>query len=93
MIRDVPKVNQEEYGYFLEFSIAINSWASDTPPLSLLETNPEATFLITPGLSDNNGQGTMIKNAIPTSGHLCYISKHVDDEKLAMLLQVLEHIN
>ncbi|MFI3254831.1 MAG: hypothetical protein R3Y63_10915 [Eubacteriales bacterium] len=87
------KVNNEEYGYFLESSIAINSWASDRPPLSLLETNPEATFLITPGLSDNEGQGTIIKNAMPTYGRLCYINKDVDDEKLAMILQVLEYIN
>lgn len=87
------KVNNEEYGYFLESSIAINSWASDRPPLSLIETNPDATFLITPGLSDNNGQGTMIKNAMPTYGRLCYISKDVDDEKLAMILQLLEYIN
>lgn len=87
------KVNNEEVGYFLESSIAINSWASDRPPLSLIAENPEATFLITPGLSDNNGQGTMIKNAMPTFGRLCYINKDVDDEKLAMILQVLEYIN
>lgn len=30
---------------------------------------------------------------MPTYGRLCYISKNVDDEKLAMILQVLEHIN
>ncbi len=87
------KINNEEYGYFLESSIAINSWALDRPPLSLLETNPEATFLITPGLSDSQGQGTMVKNSMPTYGRLCFISKNVDDEKLAMILQVLEYIN
>lgn len=86
-------MNNEQYGYFLESSIAINSWASDRPPLSLIEENPTATFLITPGLSDNQGQGTMIKNAMPTFGQLCYISKNVDDEKLALILQVLEYVN
>ncbi|MFI3249613.1 MAG: hypothetical protein R3Y07_01455 [Eubacteriales bacterium] len=85
------KVNNEEVGYFLESSIAINSWASDRPPLSLLQANPDATFLITPGLSDENGQGTMLKNAMPTFGRLCYINKDVDDEKLAMILQILEY--
>ncbi|MFI3231393.1 MAG: hypothetical protein R3Y29_07600 [bacterium] len=87
------KVNNEEVGYFLESSIAINSWASDRPPLTLIEKNPDATFLITPGLSNNDGQGTMIKNAIPTYGRLCYIGKDVDDETLILILQMLEYIN
>lgn len=87
------KVNNEEVGYFLESSIAINSWASDRPPLTLIEENPEATFLITPGLSNNDGQGTMIKNAIPTYGRLCYIGKDVDDDTLILILQMLEYIN
>ncbi len=87
------KVNEEKVGYFPESSIAVNSWAFGRPPLSLLELNPEATFLITPGLSNNQGQGTMIKSAMPTFGALCYVSKHVDDEKLAMILQVLEYTN
>lgn len=80
-------------GYFLESSIALNSWASDRPPLSMAETTPEATFLITPGLSDANGQGTIVKNAMPTQGAFCYISNNVDDEKLAIILQTLEYIN
>lgn len=87
------KINQEQYGYFLESSIAINSWASDRPPLSLIQSNPEATFLITPGLSDNEGNAAIIKNAMPTQGRLCYINKDVDDEKLALILQMLEYIN
>lgn len=87
------KVNNEEVGYFLESSIAVNSWASDRPPLSLLETNPDAKFLITPGLSNNDGYGTIIKNAMPTFGRVCYIGSHVDDEKLILILQMLEHIN
>lgn len=87
------QVNQELCGYFLESSIAVNSWASDRPPLSLLETNPDAKFLITPGLSDEEGNGTMIKNAMPTFGRLCYISDSVDDETLILILQMLEYIN
>lgn len=87
------KVNQGEVGYFLESSIALNSWAFGRPPLSVFDENPDATFLITPGLSDNQGQGTIIKNAMPTFGRLCYISKDVDDEKLALILQVLEYCN
>ncbi len=35
----------------------------------------------------------MIKNAIPTTGNLCYISKAVDDEKLATILQILEYVH
>lgn len=87
------KINQEQYGYFLESSIAINSWALDRPPLSLIQENPNATFLITPGLSDNEGQGTIIKNAMPTFGSLGYVSSNVDDEKLAIILQLLEYVN
>ncbi len=87
------KVNNEEVGYFLESSIAINDWASDRPPLTLIEKNPDATFLITPGLSNADGKGTMIKNAIPTYGRLCYIGKDVDDETLILILQMLEYMN
>ncbi|MFI3175366.1 MAG: hypothetical protein R3Y53_09265 [Bacillota bacterium] len=87
------KVNNNEVGYFLESSIAINSWASDRPPLTLIESNPEVKLLITPGLSDNEGNATIIKNAMPTFGSLCYISKNVDDEKLIQILQMLEYIN
>lgn len=86
-------VNQEKAGYFLESSIAINSWATGRPPLSLIELEPTAKFLITPGLSDENGHGAIIKNAMPTYGQLCYINKNVDDEKLAMILQLLEYAN
>ncbi|MFI3175473.1 MAG: hypothetical protein R3Y53_09805 [Bacillota bacterium] len=86
-------VNQEKAGYFLESSIAINSWAAGRPPLSVIEQNPSAKFLITPGLSDADGHGTIIKNAMPTYGQLCYINKDVDDEKLAMILQLLEYAN
>lgn len=78
-------------GYFLESSIALNSWAMDRPPLSMSGT--DATFLITPGLSNNEGQGTMIKNAMPADGYLCYISNNVDDEKLKVILQTLEYMN
>lgn len=86
-------VQNEVCGYFLESSIALNTWASDRPPLSMIESNPEATFLLTPGLNDENGNGSMIKNAMPTYGRLCYINKDVDDEKLALILQTLEYIN
>lgn len=86
-------IEQERSGYFLESSIAINSWAIDRPPLSMAESLPEATFLLTPGLSDNDGNATMIKNEMPTQGYLCYINKDVDDEKLALILQTLEYIN
>lgn len=86
-------VNNELCGYFLESSIAINSWASDRPPLTLINSDPDAKFLITPGLSDNNGQGTIAKSEMPTNGFLCYINKNVDDEKLALILQALEYMN
>lgn len=87
------KVENSEYGYFLESSIALNSWASNRPPLSMIESNPEAKFLLTPGLSDNEGNAVMEKIAMPTSGYLCYISKSVDDEKLAVILETLEYMN
>lgn len=87
------KVLAGEIGYFLESSIALNSWASDRPPLTLIESDPDVKILVTPGLSDNNGQGTIIKNVMPTYGRICYISKHVDDEKLIQILQMLEYMN
>ncbi len=86
-------VQEEKAGYFLESSIALNTWALDRPPLSLVEANPEATFLITPGLSNNEGYGTMIKSVVPTFGGLCYINSNVDDEKLALILEIMEYIS
>lgn len=87
------KIQTEQAGYFLESSIAINSWAFERPPLSLIEENPDVKFLVTPGLSDENGNGTIIKNAMPTFGQICLINKDVSDEKLALILQILEYVN
>ncbi len=86
-------VNQEKAGYFLESTMALNSWASNRPPLTLLERNPQAKFLITYGLTQEDGSSVMKKSALPSNGQRCYISKEVDDEKLAMILQIIEYAN
>lgn len=88
------KVNQNQVGYFLESSIALNTWASGRPPLTLIDSNPDVKILMTPGLSNDDGMGVIQRYTMPIySGRVCYISKDVDDEKLALILQTLEYMN
>ncbi len=93
--RDVSweKARLGNVGYFVESSVALNSWALDRPPLTLLEADPNAKILVTPGLTDNDGNSTVAKITLPTRGPLCFIPYDVDDDKLAMILQVLEYMN
>ncbi len=93
--RDVSweKVRLGNAGYFTESSVALNSWAMDRPPLSLIAEDPNAVVLVTPGLTDNEGNSSVAKITLPTRGPLCFIPYDVEDDKLAMILQVLEYMN
>lgn len=83
------KVNTGKAGYWITSSNSLNSWASDRPPLTLLEADPEATILLTPGIKPDGGEVQAITNSSPAYGYF-YVKNDVDDEKLARILQFVE---
>lgn len=83
------KVNTGKAGYWVTSTNALNSWASDRPPLTLLSEDPEATILLTPGIKPDGGEVKTVTNSSPAYGYF-YVNADVDDEKLAKILQFVE---
>lgn len=83
------KVNKGVSGYWFTSSNALNSWAIDRPPLSLLQADPNATILMTPGIKPDGGKPVSIVSETPHYG-LCFINANVSDEKLITILKFLE---
>ena len=84
------KVNTGKAGYWITSTNALNSWATDRPPLTLLNADPEATILLTPGIKPDGGEVQTITNSSPAYGYF-YVNANVDDEKLARILQFAEY--
>ncbi|MCI5648770.1 MAG: DUF3502 domain-containing protein [Fusicatenibacter sp.] len=84
------KVNSNIAGYWITSTNALNSWAVDRPPLTLLSGNPDAKILVTPGIKPDGGTVQGITNESPSYGSF-YVSAKVDDEKLARILEFLEY--
>lgn len=83
------KVNTGRAGYWITSTNSLNTWAADRPPLTLLEADPEATILLTPGIKPDGGEVQAITNSSPAYGYF-YVNANVDDEKLARILQFAE---
>ncbi len=83
------KVNTGKAGYWITSSNSLNSWASDRPPLTLLEADPEATILLTPGIRPDGGEVQAVTNSSPAYGYF-HVNANVDDAKLARILQFVE---
>lgn len=83
------KVTSNKSGYFNTTPNSAADWATDRPPLALLDQVTEATILLTPGLKPDGGEMIMRANHSPAYGY-CYIRADVDDAKLARILQMLE---
>lgn len=83
------KVNTGKAGYWITSTNSLNTWAADRPPLTLLEADPEATILLTPGIKPDGGEVQAITNSSPAYGYF-YVKNDVDDEKLARILQFVE---
>lgn len=83
------KVNKGISGYWFTSSNSLNSWAVDRPPLTLLEADPEATILMTPGIKPDGGNVSSVITETPHYGY-CYINADVSDEKLITILKFLE---
>lgn len=84
------KVNTGTAGYWLSFTNTLNSWAMDRPPLTLLDRDPNAKILATPGLKPDGGQVQAVVNPTPAYGKF-YVNANVDDEKLAKILEFFNY--
>lgn len=84
------KVNTGVAGYWITSTNALNSWAVDRPPLTLLQRDPNAKILVTPGIKPDGGEVRATTNASPAYGKF-YVNANVDDEKLAKILQFVNY--
>lgn len=84
------KVNSGNAGYFIVSTNALqSSWATDRPPLQLLERDPEALILATPGIKPDGGTVQSLVNASPAYENF-FVRADIDDQKLAKILQFVE---
>lgn len=84
------KVNTGVAGYWITSTNALNSWAVDRPPLTILDRDPEATILVTPGIKPDGGEVQAITNPSPAYGRF-FVNASVEDDKLAKILQFLNY--
>ncbi|MDE7313525.1 MAG: hypothetical protein K2N87_18200 [Eubacterium sp.] len=84
------KVNTGVAGYWLSSTNTLNSWAVDRPPLTLLERDPNAKLLATPGIKPDGGEVQTVVNPTPAYGKF-YVNANVDDEKLAKILEFFNY--
>lgn len=82
------KVNTGASGYWISSTNALNSWAMDRPPLTLLDRDPNAKILATPGLRPDGGEVRAVVDPTPAYGNF-FVNANVDDEKLAKILEFL----
>ena len=84
------KVNTGASGYWISSTNALNSWAVDRPPLTLLERDPDAKILATPGIRPDGGEVRAVVNPTPAYGKF-FVNADVDDEKLAKILEFFNY--
>ncbi|MDE6364524.1 MAG: hypothetical protein K2L86_09760 [Lachnospiraceae bacterium] len=84
------KVNTGVVGYWLSSMNTLNTWAMDRPPLTLLERDPNAKILATPGLRPDGGEVKAVVNPTPAYGKF-YVNANVDDEKLAKIMEFFNY--
>lgn len=84
------KVNTGMAGYWITSTNALNSWAVDRPPLTLLERDPNAKILMTPGIKPDGGTVQAVTKSSPAYGKF-YVNANVDDEKLAKILEFFDY--
>ncbi len=85
------KVTNGMSGYFLSSTNALNTWAYQRPPLTLLNTG--VPLLMTPGLADAEGNYmTYAGTVVPLwNNNSIYVNRDVDDAKLIRILKFLEY--
>lgn len=77
-------------GYWITFTNSLNSWAVDRPPLSLVDADPDATILMTPGIKPDGGEVQALLGASPAYGKF-YVRHDISDEELIPVLKFLEY--
>ncbi len=90
--QDWELVNNNQAGVWASSTNALNSWANNRPPLTLLNNaESEATVLMIPGIADENGVTPSVTGLTPMGDVKLYVRYDVDDEKLANFLKFLEY--
>lgn len=84
------KVNNGVAGYWITSTNSLNTWALDRPPLTLMERNPDAKILVTPGIKPDGGTVSAAVNESPAYGSF-FVNANVDDRKLARILQFVNY--
>lgn len=84
------KVNQGMSGYWITSTNSLNTWAVDRPPLTLMEKDPNAKILATPGIRPDGGKVQGLTDVSPAYGNF-YVNANIDDEKLARILEFVDY--
>ncbi|MFI3200079.1 MAG: hypothetical protein R3Y54_00955 [Eubacteriales bacterium] len=87
------KVNDEKAGFWQSSTNAMNAWANDRPPITLIRDNPEAKILLTTGLKDDDGNVTLGYSTSTIARSNYYIGADVSDDKLVTILEMYEFCN
>ena len=87
-------INKGMSGVHAETSTnALNAWANNRPPLSLLAAIPEAKLLMIPGVADEEGKTPRLKAYSAAGGEKFFVNADVSDEKLIEILKFFEFCN
>lgn len=85
------KVNKGLGGAWSSSTNAVNAWAIDRPPLTLIQANPDVELLMIPGLADDSGEFGDNGFQTPQNGWFYVNKKVTDEDKLIRILQFVEY--
>lgn len=98
--QDLPtsweKITNGNVGYWSTCVSYVNPAYTDRPPFSVLQKDPEAKIVILPPerKDENAEQNFPTYTDMPHAfNYLTFISRDVDDEKLARILMIYEYLN
>lgn len=87
-------INTNSAGVWASSTNSLNSWASNRPPLTLLNNeDSEATLLMIPGIADDEGHTYRSAYTSAVGGERFFVNADVDDEKLVEILKFYEWCN
>ena len=87
------KLSANKIGAFETMWLYLNPLYKDRAPAIITDSNPDAKVLFTPLNAGNNGKsGSQAYSLLPWSaGYVFFINAKVDDDKMAMILKILEY--
>lgn len=83
------KVNAGKSGYWIASTNCLAWGMAERPPQTLMEADPDAKVLLTPGVRPDGGDASMKKNSSPNWGWF-YVNADVEEDKLIRILQFVE---